>query len=74
MSELTDKGEGKDRAQRFAICKSRASCSLSDDELAVMGNLVKEITNLNPPLKKKKKDKFRVFKEEDGEPPPGDTS
>ena len=72
MSELTSKGEGKNRAQRFAICKSRASCSLTDEQIAALGKLtialsmsVEEITNLSPKMKKKKKDSYRTFKEDD---------
>ena len=65
---MTKKGEGKTPAQRVAICNSRADLSLSDSEMEVIGELwseaVNEITNLNPPLKKKKKDKYRNTKED----------
>lgn len=76
VSFMTNKGEGSSQAQRVAICNSRASISLTDDELEVIGTLAKEamglpqpgtgapVTNLSPRLKKKKKDKFRITKED----------
>lgn len=76
VSELARKGEGKDSAQRVAICKSRAAMSLTDDELEIVGVFAKEamglpapqkgkpVTNLSPKKKKKKKDKDRITKED----------
>lgn len=66
VSELTKKGEGKDAAQRVAICNSRAN--LTDSEMSAIANLwmkaQKLITNLTPKLKKKKKDKYRITKKD----------
>ena len=68
VSFMTKKGEGKTPAQRVAICNTRADLVLTDAEAAVLAEMwtegVKEITNLSPPLKKKKKDKFRITKED----------
>ena len=73
VSFMTEKGEGKDTSQRVAICNTRADNSLTDEEMEVMAALwilakqptkkpgVK-VTDLSPPLKKKKKDKFRNTK------------
>lgn len=65
ISFLSKEGTGKDRSQRFAICKSKAATQLTDEEMeAVKIFAQKLITNLNPPLKKKKKDKYRITKED----------
>jgi len=68
VSELSKKGEGKSAAQRVAICNSKASTDLSDEEMAVLAALwieaAKKVTDLSPPLKKKKKDKYRITKED----------
>ena len=62
ISELSKKGEGKNSAQRVAICKSRASISLTDEELETIGVLAKEVlkkkgeTTKDSKLKKKPKD------------------
>jgi len=42
MSELTKKGEGKDAAQRAAICHSRAT-QLSNPELSAMRQLIAKL-------------------------------
>jgi len=46
VSELTDKGEGKDQKQRVAICISKYSkanaCDLTDEEAAALRKLIKE--------------------------------
>lgn len=39
ISDLTRKGEGKDTAQRVAICNSRANNSLTDEEMETMASL-----------------------------------
>lgn len=72
ISFMSKKGEGNSQAQRIAICNSRAAISLTDEEMKVLAELWTasnigerpEITNLAPPLKKKKKDKFRITKED----------
>jgi len=70
VSFLTKKGEGKDAAQRVAICNTRANNSLTDNEMEAVGELwteamgVKMVTDLTPPIKKKKKDKFRNTKKD----------
>lgn len=60
VSFMTEKGEGKDVAQRVAVCNTKAM-ELTEGEKEV---LAKMIRNLNPPLKKKKKDKYRITKED----------
>lgn len=74
VSFMTRKGEGKDAAQRVAICNSRfkkakAGEILYEEEAEAIGNLMAKpeftggpdiVTDLNRKPKKKKKDKFRI--------------
>lgn len=66
ISEMSKKDPGRSRDQIIAMCNSKAS--LEDAEMEAIAELfseaVKQITNLNPPLKKKKKDKYRITKED----------
>jgi hypothetical protein len=68
VSFMTKKGEGKTPEQRVAICNTRAHLALTDSEAVAIAEMwtkaVKEISDLSPPLKKKKKDKFRITKED----------
>lgn len=64
VSFLTHKGEGTSQEQRVAICMSRATESLSDEEYDALADLVKMVKDLSPPLKKKRKDSDRITKED----------
>ncbi len=57
VSFMTKEGEGKDTAQRVAICNSRATAAMWVESQ-------KKVTDLSPPLKKKKKDKYRNTKKD----------
>lgn len=48
MSFMSKKGEGKDRAQRFAICKSKAAIQLTDEQIElvrILAQRIKDNTN-----------------------------
>ena len=67
---MSDKGEGEGRAQRVAICMSKANF-FTDRQLEVIAKFVsaaigdrRVIKDLSPPLKKKKKHKYRITKED----------
>ena len=65
VSDLTKKGEGKDAAQRVAICnsqfrKAKAGEILNENE----AKAVEEVTKLKRKPKKKKKDKYRITVED----------
>lgn len=66
ISEMSKKDKNRSKEQIIAMCNSKAAFEV--EELAAIAelytNAVKQITNLNPPLKKKKKDKFRITKED----------
>ncbi|TFH24741.1 hypothetical protein E4G67_01700 [Candidatus Bathyarchaeota archaeon] len=64
ISDLTKKGEGKTPGQLAAICHSKADNSLTDEEMGTIGLLLTKAIDLAPPLKKKKKDKYRNTKED----------
>lgn len=68
VSDLTKKGEGADAAQRVAICnsqfkKAKAGEILYEEEAQAISNVIK-VNNLKRKPKKKKKDKFRITKED----------
>lgn len=66
ISEMSKKDPGRKKEQIIAMCNTQAS--FRDEELVVINELfteaVKEITNLNPPMKKKKKDSDRITKQD----------
>lgn len=66
ISDMSKKDPGRSKDQIIAMCNSQAA--FNDEELDAIAELytdaVKQITNLNPPLKKKKKDKYRITKED----------
>lgn len=75
MSDSVTKKEFPDQKQRSAVCYSRAKFQLTDAEIDALQRIMNEsrslgppqqgdeIKNLNPPMKKKKK-QHRMIKEE----------
>lgn len=45
VRELTKRGEGDSVEQRVAICHSRASCSLTDDEIDAIALALKRMSD-----------------------------
>ena len=68
ISEMSKKDPGRSKDQLVAMCQSKANQQLSDSEIDALASLfteaVKEVKDLNPPMKKKKRDKYRITKED----------
>jgi hypothetical protein len=68
ISDVSKKDPNRPKDQIIAICNTKADVSLSDQEMDAIAELwsqaVKQITDLSPPLKKKKKDKYRITKKD----------
>lgn len=66
ISEMAKKDPGRSRDQLVAMCQSKANQQLSDQEMdalaAFWSEAVSKVKNLNPPMKKKKKDSDRITK------------